>query len=181
MFILFFLIFRMSSVDPNLVSPLLASLFFIALSPGLILTLPPLAGGIFQSETTSNVAILVHAVIYFMALQIIVKTNDFQGEPFTTIRKIFKTVNKVTGDNGITPLIATLYFIVLSPGLILTVPAMSGSMFMSETTSTIAILVHGLLFFALNSLISTSTSDQWFGIPSEIKKIQNTISDQADY
>ena len=170
----------MSSVDPNLVSPLLASIFFIMLSPGLILTLPPLAGGVFQSETTSNVAILVHAVIYFMALQVIINTsNTYDGEPFKTIRKVFSTVNKVTGDNGISPLIATLYFIVLSPGLILTVPAVSGSMFMSESTSTIAILVHGLLFFSLNSLIATSTAESWWGIPYEIKKIQTTISDQA--
>ena len=169
----------MASSDPNLVSPLLASIFFIMLSPGLILTLPPLGGGIFQSETTSNVAILVHAVLYFMALQIIVKVSDFSGEPFDTIRKIFRTFNKVTGDDGISPLIATLYFIVLSPGLILTVPAVSGSMFMSESTSTIAILVHGLLFFTLNSLIATSTNTTFFGIPNEIKKIQNTISEQS--
>jgi len=170
----------MPTSDPTLVSPLLATVFFIILSPGLILTLPPLTGGVFQSETTSNIAILVHAVIYFMALLVITKTSDFTGEPFNAIRKIFSVINKVTGDNGISPLIATLYFIILSPGLLLTLPPMGGSMFMSETTSTIAILTHGLLFFAINSLIATSSATDWFGIPNEIKKIQTSISEQSN-
>ena len=45
----------------NVIVPVI---LFIILSPGLLLTLPPLSKGIFNSEQTSVVAILVHAVVF---------------------------------------------------------------------------------------------------------------------
>jgi hypothetical protein len=45
----------------NVIVPVI---LFILLSPGLLLTLPPLSKGIFNSEQTSVVAILVHAVVF---------------------------------------------------------------------------------------------------------------------
>lgn len=54
---------------------LLATILFILLSPGLLLTIPPVGGftteGIFISNTTSHLAILVHAVLYFTILKLI--------------------------------------------------------------------------------------------------------------
>ena len=41
----------------------------------------------------------------------------------------------------------TLLFIVLSPGLLLTIPAMSRGLFMSRQTSVAAILVHAVVFY----------------------------------
>lgn len=43
--------------------------------------------------------------------------------------------------------LATLLFVLLSPGLLLTLPAVGKSVFMSGKTSTIAILVHALVFY----------------------------------
>ena len=37
---------------------------FVLLSPGLLLTLPPLSNGVFNSGQTSVIAILVHAVVF---------------------------------------------------------------------------------------------------------------------
>jgi hypothetical protein len=41
---------------------------FILLSPGLILTLPPVGGKIFYSMKTSVMAVLVHAAVFAVAL-----------------------------------------------------------------------------------------------------------------
>jgi hypothetical protein len=159
------------------VSPLLASIFFVLLSPGLILTLPPI-GGLWQSETTSNLAILVHAVIYFTALQMIVNVSSFTGEPFVTLRKIFGVFNKEGASNSMSPLVATLFFILLSPGLLLTLPPVKGGMLMSEETSTIAILVHGVLFFTLNTMINAGGG--FLGIFDYIKDAEAAVTAQAN-
>ena len=41
---------------------------FIVLSPGVLLTLPPGRRGIFMSGQTSLIAVLVHAVVFYLAL-----------------------------------------------------------------------------------------------------------------
>jgi hypothetical protein len=43
--------------------------------------------------------------------------------------------------------LATLLFVLLSPGLLLTLPAVGKSVFMSGKTSTVAVLVHALVFY----------------------------------
>ena len=45
-----------------------ATLLFILLSPGVLLTLPPIGGKIFMSGKTSLVAVLVHAVVFYILL-----------------------------------------------------------------------------------------------------------------
>jgi hypothetical protein len=47
---------------------LLATLLFIILSPGLLLTLPPIGKNVFMSGKTSTIAILVHAVVFYLVL-----------------------------------------------------------------------------------------------------------------
>jgi hypothetical protein len=54
---------------------ILATILFILLSPGLLVTIPP-AGNLWMSETTSNLAVIVHAVAFFAILKI-VYTNTF--------------------------------------------------------------------------------------------------------
>ena len=56
--------------------------------------------------------------------------------------------------------LATLLFIVLSPGLILTLPPFPmtfGGLVMSSTTNHLAIFVHGALYFAVLKMIATNT------------------------
>lgn len=60
-----------------------ATLLFILLSPGVLLTLPPVGGKIFMSGKTSLLAVLVHAVVFYVLLsmrrQIPVVNMIFEG------------------------------------------------------------------------------------------------------
>lgn len=47
---------------------LLATLLFVVLSPGILLTLPPVGSKIFMSGKTSMIAVLVHAVVFYLIL-----------------------------------------------------------------------------------------------------------------
>lgn len=46
----------------------LATVLFVLLSPGVLLTLPPIGGKIFMSGKTSLIAVLVHAVVFYILL-----------------------------------------------------------------------------------------------------------------
>lgn len=65
---------------------LFATLLFIVLSPGLLLTLPPIAGKWYMTGKTSIAAILVHAVVFYTLLMfkesipILRDIEGFQGE-----------------------------------------------------------------------------------------------------
>jgi hypothetical protein len=132
---------------------LLATLLFILLSPGLIVTIPPgNKGGIFSSEATSNIAVVVHAVLFFIASKL-VNTGVW---PFSFIKDASDELRKYNYESqGLTPpprvtiapLVATVLFIILSPGLLLTLPPDEGGIFMSEDTNPIAVLVHALIYF----------------------------------
>ena len=51
-------------------------------------------------------------------------------------------------------LLAFFLFILLSPGLVVTIPPAAGEkIFSSNSTNTVAVLVHTVLFFVLNKLI----------------------------
>ena len=46
----------------------LATVLFVLLSPGVLLTLPPVGGKILMSGKTSLIAVLVHAVVFYVLL-----------------------------------------------------------------------------------------------------------------
>lgn len=71
-------------------------------------------------------------------------------------------------------ILATIFFILLSPGLIVTLPPVS-NLWMSGETSNLAILVHAVLFFTLLKMIANDT----FGL-SWLKKIEEEITGAAD-
>lgn len=52
---------------------------FIILSPGVLLTLPPIGGKIFMSGKTSMTAVLVHAVVFGLALYLIDSYYNMEG------------------------------------------------------------------------------------------------------
>jgi len=131
---------------------LLATLLFILLSPGLIFTLPPGKGGILEGESTSHTAVLVHACLFFVAQKLTsekVWPFNMLNDGITEIRKSQESYNKKALPTSvmIAPLVATFLFIILSPGMIITLPPDEGALFMSEDTNTIAVLVHGLIYF----------------------------------
>lgn len=49
---------------------LLATALFILLSPGVLLTLPPVGSKIFMSGKTSLIAVLVHAAVFYAILSL---------------------------------------------------------------------------------------------------------------
>ena len=61
----------------------LATVLFVLLSPGVLLTIPPIGGKLLMSGKTSVVAVLVHAVVFYVLLsmrrQIPVVNMIFEG------------------------------------------------------------------------------------------------------
>ena len=65
----------------------LATLLFVVLSPGVLLTLPPGSKGIFMSLQTSLLAVLVHAVVFYLALIFLPSyVEGFQAPPASTLK-----------------------------------------------------------------------------------------------
>lgn len=55
------------------------TLLFIVLSPGLLLTLPPVGKSVFMSGKTSMVSVLVHAVVFYLvAVYVVPSLEGFQ-------------------------------------------------------------------------------------------------------
>jgi len=66
-------------------------------------------------------------------------------------------------------LLLTIFFILLQPGMIITASGVtSGNYLASETTSTLDVLIHSVLFFTVNKLIVTNTFG--LGILNEVEK-----------
>jgi hypothetical protein len=138
------------------IEALIATLLFVLLSPGLIITLPPgNKGGIFSSESTSNIAVLVHAVLFFIAAKMTTAGDfpfNYLSDAAQEIRASQDAQFKSACPALVAPLIATLLFIVLSPGFLITLPPDEGALFMSEDTNPIAVLVHGVIYFVVVKL-----------------------------
>jgi len=102
-----------------------ASLFAL-LSPGLLVELPDKLGK-FYTMQTSRRAVLFHAMVFLVLYSLVAKGKGI------ALRK--------------TDLIVpTILFVLLSPGMLLTIPPMSKGLFMSGQTSMAAIAVHALVF-----------------------------------
>ncbi len=57
----------------------LPTLLFVVLSPGVLLTLPPLGKGIWMSRQTSLMAVAVHAVVFALAFNYLRGSGMFEG------------------------------------------------------------------------------------------------------
>jgi hypothetical protein len=123
---------------------ILATILFIILSPGLIITIPNISESIFRSGYTNNIAVLVHAILFF-TIQKLVYLNQF---PFYFLNNISREISKNVRE--IPSLLSTLLFIILSPGFILTLPpTLSFKVFFSQETNILAIILHALLYFII--------------------------------
>ncbi len=58
-------------MDLNVVVPVI---LFVLLSPGLLLTIPPLSRGLWMSGQTSMMAIIVHAVVFALVYSFLRRT-----------------------------------------------------------------------------------------------------------
>jgi hypothetical protein len=87
-------------------------LLFILLSPGLLLTLPPVGKKVFMSGQTSIQAVLVHALVFAAALYLL-KKNDLwkTKEEFAIVGQDSKNVKMA---NIIVALMTCLLFVITS-------------------------------------------------------------------
>lgn len=109
------------------------AILFLALSPGLLLTTDG-KNVRFSNGKTSQSAIIFHALVFFLVYSLIAKAMGIV---------LTKTDLLVT----------TLLFILLSPGLLLTIPSGSGGLFKSGQTSIYASITHAILFAVTFALL----------------------------
>ena len=106
---------------------------FIALSPGVLLT----TDGkklTFKNGKTSQMAVLFHALVFFIVYSLIAKAMGLV---------LTKTDLIVT----------TVLFLTLSPGLLLTLPPGSGGVVRSGQTSLSAVITHAVVFAVVFAIL----------------------------
>lgn len=99
---------------------------FVALSPGLLLTTDGKTVS-FSGGETSQSAIFFHALVFFLVYSVIARVMGL-------------VVTKAD------LIVTTTLFLVLSPGLLLTLPSGSGGVFTSGQTSPQSVFVHALVY-----------------------------------
>ena len=113
---------------PDVTSPKVAipAALFLALSPGVLLTTTG-KNVKFMDRSTSQMAVLFHALVFFL-----------------TFALVARAMNLVLTQTDL--IVTTALFVILSPGLLLTLPPGSGGVFMSGQTSLISVTAHALVF-----------------------------------
>lgn len=106
---------------------------FLALSPGVLLTTNGRSVN-FTNGKTSQSAIFFHALVFFLVYSMIAKALGLI---------LTKTDLLVT----------TTMFLILSPGLLLTIPPGSGGLLRSGQTSLSASLTHSIVFAVIFALL----------------------------
>ena len=106
---------------------------FLALSPGLLLTTNGKSLK-FRNGRTSQSAIIFHALVFFLIYSLIAKSL---GIVLTKADLVM----------------TTLLFLLLSPGLLLTIPAGTGGIFRSGQTSVYASITHAVVFAIVFALL----------------------------
>ena len=109
------------------------SSLFLALSPGIILRTNGTKIA-FRDGLTGRTAVLFHALVFLLA--------------FSTISKALGVVLTRTD-----LLVTTTLFILLSPGILLSIPPGSKGLFMSGQTSLTSAVVHTLVFALVFALL----------------------------
>ena len=107
-------------IDITAPKVLVPTILFALLSPGLLLSLPPSSG------------LLIQALFHALVLALL---------SWTIIHFVFKFT--MTPADLIVP---ALLFVLLTPGVILTLPPNGGSIFFSGHTGLVPVMVHTLVF-----------------------------------
>jgi len=126
----------------NISNSLLYGLLFLTLSPGLIVTLYPGNKGFFFSSESNYYSIIIHT--FLLAFILVSNQKSTKG----TLNDRIKIEEK-----DIIPISAILLFVLLTPGLLITLPPNDGSLFLSGNTSRIAIVVHTVIFIVIFILL----------------------------
>jgi len=125
---------------PNLTSQKVAipAALFLALSPGLLVTTDGSKVS-YMNRKTGQTAVFFHALVFFLVYSLIAKAMG-----------LVLTRNDL--------IVSTALFLMLSPGLLLTLPPGSGGVLRSGQTSLNAVLVHSVVFAVVFALFASSIS-----------------------
>jgi hypothetical protein len=117
--------------SPKVLTP---ALLFAILSPGVLLQLPekiPFVNpGAFATMQTSQMAVLFHALVFLIVYKLIAKVRGIVLKPADLIVPAF-------------------LFVLLSPGLLLTIPPAAKGLFRSGETGMVPVLVHMVVFMVV--------------------------------
>ena len=122
------------------------TILFIILSPGLLLTFWAGDKGYFMSEQTNYLSIMIHTIIF--------STIVVSLEEKKYLDKVANSELTDIDTKNIPPVVAIMLFIVLTPGLLLTIPPESGGLLFSKQTSVVAVFIHTILFIILFVVVS---------------------------
>ena len=117
---------------PNVTSPKVAvpAALFLALSPGMLLKTSGTKIS-FKNVSTDRMSVFFHALVFLIVYSLVARAMG-----------VVLTRNDL--------LVATTLFMVLSPGMLLTIPP---GKFMSGKTSRVAILTHTVVFAVVFALL----------------------------
>lgn len=120
---------------PDVTSPKVAlpAALFLALSPGVLLTTTG-KNVKFANRQTSQAAVLFHALVFMLV--------------FALVARVMKLVLTQTD-----LIVTTALFVILSPGMLLTLPPGSSGVFTSGQTSLAAVVTHSLVFALVFALL----------------------------
>jgi len=120
---------------PDVTSPKVAlpATLFLALSPGVLLTTTGKNVAIMNRQT-SQMAVLFHALVFFLVFSLVARA-----------------MNLVLTQTDL--IVTTALFIILSPGMLLTLPPGSSGIFGSGQTSVAAAVTHSLVFALVFALL----------------------------
>jgi len=124
------------------------SFLFLLLSPGVILTLYPGEKGMFLSGETNYMSMIIHS--FLLAFLLVCFEEKKYLDPHTSIQTQLTRIET----KDIVPIITVLLFIVLTPGLIFTLPDNNEGFLFSKKTNLIAVIVHTLIFIFLFGLLT---------------------------
>lgn len=129
----------MNVTSPKVIIP---SALFALLSPGLLLQVPEkipfMNSNAFATMKTSKMSVLFHSLVFMILYKIVAKVRGVVLKPADL-------------------LVPTLLFLLLSPGMLLSIPASGGKIFGPSTSTGYAqVVVHALVFALVFSFLRTA-------------------------
>jgi hypothetical protein len=128
---------------------ILYGLLFLTLTPGFIITMYPGNKGFFFSSETNYYSIILHTLLLAYIIVSFQKSSTGSWDDRLKIE-----------DKDIMPINAIILFVLLTPGLLLTLPSKDGEFFLSGNTNRIAIVVHTIIFIIMFTLLVNLLSNK---------------------
>jgi len=122
------------------------TILFIVFSPGVLLTFWAGDKGYLMSEQTNYLSMIIHTIA-FSTIVVALEEKKYLDQGANSELTDIDTKN-------IPPVVAIMLFILLTPGLLLTIPPEAGGLLFSRETSVLAVFLHAILFIILFVVVS---------------------------